>query len=355
MKQRRIWISIGLWAGLYLVWVTLFGNHVFTFSRTLTVQFCYLFFIAAVYYIQLYFGIPRLLYRKRYGAFALFLPGSIAFSALLRTPVAIFLQRNVFQPGTPPLPFGSVFRESFLNIFIWVICLVAGRLILEKIRSHRYIDRIEKEKARNELDFLKAQFNPHFLFNSINSIYGHIDRKNGKARTMLLSFSEMLRYQLYECNVDAIAIDKEIQYIRHYIALQQERKEENCRVFLDIPENVRGFSIAPLLLIAFIENAFKYVSCYEDRENKVMISLCRTGDRFQFHAFNTREEAAGRPPMEKGGIGIANVRRRLDLQYPGKYELDIRDERETYEIILNLTIETHAVKSPYSRRRAGSP
>jgi LytS/YehU family sensor histidine kinase len=166
---------------------------------------------------------------------------------------------------------------------------------------------------------------------------------------MLLSFSEMLRYQLYECNVDRIGIDKEIQYIRNYIAVQQERKEENCGVFVDIPENVRGFTIAPLVLIAFIENAFKYVSCYEYRENKVVISLCKTGDQFLFRAFNTREMATGRGPMETGGIGIANVRRRLDLQYPGKYDLEIRDDKETYEIILTLKIEQHVVESAYSR------
>jgi two-component system LytT family sensor kinase len=349
MKQRRIWISIGLWAGLYLCWITLFGNHVFSFSRTMTVQFCYLLFIAGAYYAQLYYAIPRLLYRKKYVLFALFLPATILVSALLRSFLALWLQRHYFRPVSPAPELGGIFRESVLNIFIWVICLVAARLVFEKIRFHRYIDSIEKEKTRNELDFLKAQFNPHFLFNSINSIYGHIDRKNGKARTMLLSFSEMLRYQLYECNVDNIGIDKEIQYIRNYIALQQERKEENLFVSLDIPENVRGFTIAPLLLIAFIENAFKYVSCWEDRENKVMISLCKKGDRFFFRAFNTREEGTGRARLDKGGIGIVNVKRRLDLQYPEKYELEIRDGKETYEIFLNLKIEPHVVKSHYSR------
>jgi two-component system LytT family sensor kinase len=349
MKQRRIWISIGLWAVLYLSWITLFGNHVFSFSRTMTVQFCYLLFIAGDFYLQLYYAIPRLLYRKKYLLFSLFLPATIFLSALLRTLLALWLQRHYFRPVSPAPEFGGILRESVLNIFIWVICLVAMQLVFEKIRFHRYIDSIEKEKTRNELDFLKAQFNPHFLFNSINSIYGHIDRKNGKARTMLLSFSEMLRYQLYECNVDNIAIDKEIQYIRNYIALQQERKEENLFVFLNIPEDVRGFTIAPLLLIAFIENAFKYVSCWEDRENKVSISLYKKGDDFLFRAINTREEGTGRDRLDKGGIGIANVRRRLDLQYPGKYELQIRDGKETFEIILNLKIEPHVIKSDYSR------
>lgn len=350
MRKYRIGIAIGLWVGLYGCWVFLFRDRVFTVTRTLTVQFCYLLFVAANYYAQLYYAIPQLLYRKKYAAFALFLPGAIGLSALLRTPLAMWLQTHVFRPGSVAPPFGAVFRDSFLNIFIWVMCLVAIRLVFEKIWFRQYIEIMEKEKIRNELDFLKAQFNPHFLFNSINSIYGHIDRKNGKARNMLLSFSEMLRYQLYECNVDSIIIDKEIQYLRNYIALQQERKEENVSVFLDVPEDVRGFMIAPLLLISFVENAFKYVSSYEDRENMVSVSLQKKDGQLIFRCFNTTEEDVVRNDMERGGIGISNTRRRLELQYPDKYELQITDRGLSFEVLLYLNIETHVVESRYSRR-----
>ncbi|HXB08989.1 MAG TPA: histidine kinase, partial [Puia sp.] len=287
--------------------------------------------------------------RKKYLAFALFLPAAIAVTAVLRTPLAIWLQVRFFHPGFPAPDAVTVFRDSFLNIFIWVMCLVSIRLVLEKVWFRQYLDNMEKERIRNELDFLKAQFNPHFLFNSINSIYGHIDRKNGKARNMLLSFSEMLRYQLYECDVDKIVIEKEVQYIRNYVALQQERKEENLEVVVDIQEEVRGFTIAPLLLITFVENAFKYVSSYEHRENKVVISLHRQAEELLFRAYNTRDEGMVRLEMEKGGIGIANARRRLDLQYPGKHRLEITDGGESFEVSLRLNIKPHVVESRYSR------
>jgi two-component system LytT family sensor kinase len=349
MKQQRIWISIGLWAGLYACWITLFRDHVFTLTRTLTVQFCYLFFVAINYYAQIHYAIPKLLHRKKYLSFALFVPAAILLSALLRTPLAIWLQAHFFRPGSPVPDAAAVFRNSFLNISIWVVFTVAIHQAIEKIGFRQYVDALEKERIRNELDFLKAQFNPHFLFNSINSIYGHIDRKNGKARNMLLSFSEMLRYQLYECNVDKIVIEKEIQYIRNYVALQQERKEENLRVELDIDEDVRGFTIAPLLLITFVENAFKYVSSYEDRENEVILSLRRSGEELYFRAFNTTDEGPVRADRERGGIGIANARRRLDLQYPDKYELKIADKGNAFEVLLNLTINNHVAQSHYSR------
>ncbi|HEY1216560.1 MAG TPA: sensor histidine kinase [Bryobacteraceae bacterium] len=350
MKRNSIWISIGLWVGLYLCWITLFRDRVFTVTRTLTVQFCYLLFVAANYYAQLHYAIPKLLNRKRYLAFALFLPAAIAVTALLRTPLAIWLQVHYFRPGSPAPDAATVFRDSFLNVFIWVIFLVSIRLVLVKIWFRQYLDNMENERIRKELDFLKAQFNPHFLFNSINSIYGHIDRKNGKARTMLLSFSEMLRYQLYECDVDNIVIEKEVQYIRNYVALQQERKDENLAVVVDIAEDVRGFTIAPLLLITFVENAFKYVSNDEERENTVIISLQREEEELLFRAFNTKGEGMVRVEIEKGGIGIANARRRLALQYPGKHQLEITDAGESYEVRLRLNIKPHVAESRYSRR-----
>jgi two-component system LytT family sensor kinase len=349
MKQRRIWISIGLWAGLYACWITLFRDHVFTLTRTLTVQFCYLLFVVMNFYAQVSFAIPKLLHRRKYGLFALFLPASILASALLRTPLAIWLQVHVFRPGSPPPDPAVIFRDSLLNISIWTLFTVAIHQVIEKIGFRQHLDTLEKDRIRNELEFLKAQFNPHFLFNSINSIYGHIDRKNSKARNMLLSFSEMLRYQLYECNVDKIVIEKEIQYIRNYVGLQQERKEENLRVRLDIADDVRGFMVAPLLLITFVENAFKYVSNHDDGWNDVIISLSRKGELLQFRAYNTTDERTVRPEEEMGGIGIANARRRLALQYPGRHVLRIADRGRSYEVLLQLNINAHAPQSRYSR------
>ena len=343
---------MGLWGGLYACWILLFHDHVFTITRTLTVQFCYLLFVAANYYLQLYYAIPRLLHRKRYWAFVVLFPTAIALSALIRTPLAIWLQVHFFRPGAPAPDAATVFRLSFLNIFIWVVFTVAVQQVLEKIAARQYIDAMEKQRIRNELDFLKAQFNPHFLFNSINSIYGHIDRRNGKARSMLLSFSELLRYQLYECNVDKIVIEKEIQYIRNYVALQQERKEESLRVRLDIAEDVRGFTVAPLLLITFVENAFKYVSNNDDRAGEVEISLRRKGAGLLFRVYNTTDEGMavrGIGIGETGGIGIANARRRLDLQYPDAHELTIADKGDSFEVNLHLTISSHVAKSHYSR------
>jgi len=337
MSKREILKHALLWSLLYLFWIFVFRNRSFSFSRTISVEFCYLFFVAACFYFNTRFNVPRYLYQQRYLLFSVLFTGTILVAALLRVPVATYLNHHVFMRGRPQPGFNQLFLQSFLNIFIWVISLVTAKLILERVRFQQYIASIQQEKSKTELDFLQAQFNPHFLFNSINSIYGHIDRKNVAARNMLLTFSEMLRYQLYECNTQTISIDKELSYIRNYIALQQSRMEESLIVRLRIDESVHSFSIAPLLFMAFIENSFKYVSNHDEKENKVEIIFQRLADTLIFKTFNTKERSS-RGSIEHKGIGIANVKRRLELLYPGNYKLFINDQEEIHEVTLQLNL-----------------
>ena len=335
-KHKILW-NIAFWAGLYIVWVAIFQNHTLTISRTITVEFCYLLFIAANYYIHIYYTIPQFLYQKRYVLFAVCLLGCITAAALVRVPLAMYINRHFFLVNQPQPGSLTLFFNSIVNIFVWVVCLLAAKLVAEKIRFQQYLDLVEKEKSKNEIDFLRAQFNPHFLFNSINSIYGHIDKKNSTARDMLLTFSEMLRYQLYECNAERISIEKEVQYIKNYVLLQQARKDDSLVVNLGIHANVQGFTVAPLLFINFIENAFKFVSSNNNGQDRVEIMMEKMENSLLFKTVNTKEKIMN-TQLEKGGIGIANVRRRLQLLYPAKHELYINDTPELYEVTLTLQL-----------------
>ncbi|MEP6676201.1 MAG: histidine kinase [Ferruginibacter sp.] len=315
-----------------------FQKRAFSFSRTATIEFCYLIFIAANFYFNIYYTFPVLLYRKKYiFFFATMLTGIVA-TALLRVPLAMYLNQYHFLIGQPQPDFLKVFISSLLNIFIWVVCILAGKLMIDRFHFQQHIDEMSKQKEQAELDFLNAQFNPHFLFNSINSIYGHIDKHNTAARNMLLTFSEMLRYQLYDCNNNLIAIDKEINYIKNYVAMQQGRKEASLIVDLSIAENVKGFSIAPLLFIAFIENCFKYVGSGEETVNRVAILLAKKDDSLHFKCYNTKEINYVQN-IEHRGIGISNAQRRLALLYPKRYHLDITDDKTFYEINLKIQIQ----------------
>jgi hypothetical protein len=336
LRGKIILYHILCWSILYTLWIYFFQNHAFTLSRTLTVQFCYLSFVAAGYYFTIYFLLPHILYKKGYFLFILSALGIIAALALLRSELAVFMNVHFFMKGKQQPAFGEIFLSSFINIFIWLLALVTAKFIWDKIQNQQYIQSIEREKATNELNFLKAQINPHFLFNSLNSIYGHIDKKNKTARNILLQVSEMLRYQLYDCNANRVSILKEVAYLRNYVLLQQYRKEENLIVQFNTDDPLEEFQIAPLLLVVFIENAFKYVSNLEEKENKIIISLQHQNDKLNFSVFNTTEN---RHRILSGGIGLTNVKRRLQILYPNKHDLIIHNESDSFEVRLQIDLK----------------
>jgi len=326
------------WAGLYLFWIMVFQKRSFAISRTATIEFCYLLFIGANFYFNVYFSVPGFLYKQRYVEYALLFIAGVFITAILRVPLATYMNAHFFLVGKPQPTASALFVASFLNIFIWTAGIVSGQVIVDRFRFQQYIEEIKKEKSKAELDFLNAQMNPHFLFNSIHSIYGHIDKNNGTARNMLLTFSDMLRYQLYDCNNNSISIDRELNYIKNYVELQRARKEEDLVVNFHIDKNVRGVAIAPLLFICFVENAFKYVAGNEKGENKVDISFTRENNNLLFKCVNTKDPIPVQN-IEHKGIGINNARRRLALHYPEKHLLDIHENDAYYMIKLRIDLD----------------
>lgn len=209
--------------------------------------------------------------------------------------------------------------------------------MFDRLRMQEKFELMQKEKERAELDFLNAQLNPHFLFNSLNLIYGSIDKQNNLARNMLLTFSDMLRYQLYDCSNEKVSIEKEMSYITNYVALQKARKSETLEVNLHIDTTVKHFTIHPLLFISFIENAFKYVSSNTDERNFIDIAFSLQDNFLHFNCVNSKEiqTEAG---FEYKGIGITNIKRRLSLLYPDNHFLDIEDNGNTYRVTLKLKV-----------------
>jgi two-component system LytT family sensor kinase len=337
-SSQKNWFSLFGWIGLYVFWVMVFRKRELVFVQTATIEFCYLVFIAANFYFITRYAIPAFLHTRKHFTFIVLVLSGILVTAILRAPLAMYLNKHYFLVGKPQPDFPTIFSSSFLNIFVWVTFLVACRVMIDRFQFQQNLEEITRQKEQAELDFLNAQFNPHFLFNSINSIYGHIDKQNATARSMLLTFSEMLRYQLYDCNSSSITIDKEMNYIRNYVALQKARKEESLSITLSIDENVNGFSIAPLLFIAFIENGFKYLSNSDERDNKVVISVTKDDQMLHFKCYNTKEPVFANG-IEHRGIGISNAKRRLQLLYPGKHWLDIENERDFYQVNLKLNLE----------------
>jgi two-component system, LytTR family, sensor kinase len=291
--------------------------------------------ILLVYFVN-YWLIPRLLYRKKYVNFILI----FLFAIILSGALKIFVMARIMHQPDPFSSWQSLKLKLYENVisdFFLVTASAAFKLIFDYIKMQQRLVEVAKEKAETELSFLKSQINPHFLFNSLNSVYFLINKDNTEARQALHKFSDMLRYQLYEVQGTRIPIEKELSYLRDYVDLQKLRKDDNYSVEFNCSPEVKGFSIEPLLLIPFVENAFKHISHRTGERNFVKLDIGRANGHFNFSVENSRD--AERTTEKHGGIGLNNVRRRLELLYPEKHELQINESDDSYKVNLALKIE----------------
>lgn len=211
--------------------------------------------------------------------------------------------------------------------------------LINSMRGHEHSITIEQEKQAAELKFLKAQINPHFLFNGINSVYHLIDQKPTIAKDTLLKFSNLLRYQLYECNDDLIPLEKELAHIRDYVEMEKIRKGADVTIQLELPEESFNIKIPPLLFTPFIENAFKYVSNHDEgKDNQIFIKvrLYLEQGKLWFETENTIDSSINK---SIGGIGIVNVKKRLDLLFPNQHDLEINKSTERFTVGLSLNLK----------------
>jgi two-component system LytT family sensor kinase len=338
LKIRNLPYHILFWAGIYLLWVIIFRSYSVSLTKTITIEFCYLIFITADYYGINNFIIPRFWLKKKYVLFISSTIIIIALSAWLRGLVAIQMNLHFFH-AAGAIDFRTLYLNSLINISLWVSLVTIGKMLVDRIQTHQQLELLEKERVKNELDYLKAQINPHALFNSLNTIYGHINKGNQIARNILLQFSELLRYQLYDCGAEKVSLEKEIGYIQNYIAFQRLRKDENLIVAFQSEDIEMGLQIAPLLLVVLIENAFKFVSNFSGKENKISIKIFTKEKVLHSSFINTKEILQNVITTNSSGIGLANLKRRLELLYTNKYELTTNIDNEFYEtnLIIDLT------------------
>lgn len=301
--------------------------------------------LAVICYINIGYFFPRYFKKGSYGLYIL----SALFCLGLYTAA-----KNLHDTWLYGYVIGDVtkrhfFYNTYYN-FSTALFYLAFTLALELSKKwytqQQLLQKIQVEKLNTELQYLKAQMNPHFLFNSLNSIHFQIDKANKEARESLQKFSAMLRYQLYECNADTVPIEKEIAYLQHYVDMQRLRKNDKYKIQFSSSPGIRSFDIAPLLLLPFIENAFKHMSAHTDKPNYINIQLDKQDNVFSFHVENTKDIAA--PVYEEGGIGLKNVARRLELLYNGRHELKIDNTPDTFSV--QLKIKLHETQMHDHRR-----
>ena len=194
--------------------------------------------------------------------------------------------------------------------------------------------RLEKENLEQQLEYLKYQINPHFFMNTLNNIHALVDIDAEKAKSTILELSKMMRFILYEGDKQGVPLTREFDFIRNYITLMELRYTDKVQIRVNLPQQAPDRLIPPLMLITFIENAFKHGISYQ-HPSFIDIMVDVLDDRLHFTCNNSKAEKSN---QEKGGVGLTNVRQRLKLLYDNNYTLHIQDNPDTYQVQLTIPL-----------------
>ena len=324
------------WILYMLFWVYQYSVGPFTFTEVVKFTLFQMLFYVPGVYINNHLLVEKFLYKKKHLKFSLGYASLIIGIAL----ILYYLNGILYSSYSRYLyNYNTSYEGITANIFLTAFAVslpAAFKLNFDRMKSENEATRLLKDKIQEELKFLKSQINPHFLFNSLNTVYNLIDINSEEAKNTLVKFSEILRYTLYDVSQDTINVAKELDYIRSYSSIEKIRKGKSLEV--TIRENIKGFfEVPPLLLLTFIENAFKHVSTYQDG-NFVEISLEVTSTSLLMIVTNSKDSfsKANKPGSNTGGIGLENIKRRLELLYPDRYELTINETDAQYNIELKL-------------------
>lgn len=345
MKRKHIiYIHIIAWSLLFIseAWLD-FSNHntphdFNILAKRFIIQIFYMSIPISCFYSSYFFVAPQFFVHRRY------LRG-ILYSILTLTGIVGLRYLLEYHFFLPVLDFDNYrghpwpVKDYIENIFFYYFpkYFIYGQLYF--FAENWYKDKqlkqeLQKEKSIAELSFLRSQINPHFLFNTINDIYSLTYQKSERAPEALLKLSELLRYMLREGNADMMPLHQEIQYLENVIELQRISAKGKAFINFEMEGYVGEQLVASLLFIAFVENAFKH-GVLNDRQNPVHIHLTATNESVTFSIRNKKNNSQ---KDHTGGIGLNNVKRRLDLIYPEKHQLDISDKDEFY--IVNLVLQT---------------
>ncbi len=294
----------------------------------------------AVVYFNLHYLIPNYLSKKHFFTYL----GLLLLISLIITPFKIMYLYHSYE--NEPAIQAQLLQQlniAFIPTFLMGLLSTLLKITTDWFRNLREKQELLTQNMQSELRFLRSQINPHFLFNTLNNLYALTIKKSDLAPEIVLKLSEMMRYMLYECNEKEVPLTNEIAYLKNYLDLEKLRKHENLYISFKIEGSPENKKITPLLLIPFIENAFKHGLSQHTREGFINILLKIENNKLTFRVENSKEPslpASGITAGKKsGGIGLKNVRRRLQLLYPNRHKLIVRDEPQTFIVNLQLHLD----------------
>lgn len=336
-KQRHLILTNPylFWVCYWLIWILLlsnfqpFGKAVWVASVNVVAQ-------GVVAWVTMSFLIPRYLESRKYLTY-------VALVASLLFLVTI-LYMKVTEPGVQFLSvkreirYPRAFQFGRMYFFLFVIHIVSMtyKFAADRFYTLQRQSEMHRKQLETELQVLKNQINPHFLFNTLNNVYTLTYLKEDNAAPMIMKLSELLRYTLYDCQADRVKLEKEVEFLRNIMAMQQLKSEAYQKHIIFKTSGVQpGMMIAPLLLLVFVENSFKFSDLDTNPNGFIEISLnADDSGGFHFQCVNTKRKHIHEGP--DSGIGLINVRRRLELIYPGNHELLLSEPGDKFVVSLKI-------------------
>ncbi|MGB5820920.1 MAG: histidine kinase [Saonia sp.] len=336
MKKEALYHII-FWLAYLFLWSAQDVIYFNDFSAVFKLNTFTLLPLLAIVYFNLYFLLPIFLFKKKYTLYTVFL----CLSIVIITMISVTNHYIYFNFIANNLIIGDFFvsAEGYLAILTKIFVLVGFSmsifLLRERYFREKVIEDINKKQLEVEIKLLKEQMNPHFLFNSLNSIYMMLEKDALKGKEMLLRFSHILSYQLYETTESFIPLEKELENVKNYMDIESIRHGSLAKIQINCMDYVGTLNISPMLLLPIIENAFKHSPSSSPYFISVFVGLSSQN----LLTLEVRNSISSKLDKEYSGIGLTNVKRRLELVYPEKHELRIIPSDEKFIVILKIWLD----------------
>ena len=339
--RYRVWRHIFYWSFHTTVWAIfwLVMGSPASFARNLFNMFLFIPVFVFFGYPLVYIAVPRLLLKGKVWQFSLLvLVWAVAggfINAGYRTYVYVPLQQAIgfsFIPGTGFQP----------HSYLCMTTSVASPMIIKFFKRWTINQKAwmlaQQEKITAQLQLLKAQLHPRFLLNTLNNIYSFALHNSPKTPQMVLKLSSLLSYMLYDCKAEEVLLEKELEVMKNYIDLERERYNDKIDISINIEGDIQDKYITPLLILPFLENAFKHGTSEQLERPWMSVDIAVKDHLLQCKIVNSKNEFV---PFHENGVGINNVKKRLEFLYPGKYDLKLADEGEFFVVSLLLELKMH--------------
>lgn len=333
---RRSWIYLAYWV---LVTIIFLYDRTYLITKAglpnfLICSIVRITLLIALAWANIHWLIPFYLLRKNYGTYFGLVFLLIIVYLLVQSLYDTYLYGYVLGPGRNNRLASSLIY-NFTHTSLYLLLTVALKFSIDWYEQKKLLQEARVEKLQAEVNYLRSQVNPHFLFNALNNLYALTIKKSDNAPNIVLKLSELMEYMLYESDEAFVPLEKEIKYLSNYLELEKIRQGNEADIRLTVEGNADKCRIPPFLLLPLVENAFKHGISRAIQDAYLHIGI-RLGEGMEVMVVNSK--SPHRQQGKDGGIGLLNLKKRLELIYPGKHELRIDDQPDKYQVLLKVEL-----------------